>query len=194
MVGDATVLATYEGKPAAAKTDRTLWLGFRPGFDHACLYPAPSMGLWGEPVWPFDINQATLAAERRGPRQWIGHIIEMAGIEPPIEVRHNGRPAAHIEVLIRRHGPQAIVFFINHDPISGSYELTGDLLTAAEMCREIRSGVELKREPLGVFTLAIDAHEVAMVAVGDANFVMQRQRAQDGVVAPEQVKPMPPYD
>lgn len=185
-----TAVATYEGKVCAVETARTLWTGFRPGFDHACIFPLKLMRKWGEPVWPFHRTLSRDGAGRAAPRQWITRIVKKAGIKPWLDVSFAGKRSPHIEILPRRddHG-NALIFVINHEDQAGTYQLAGELLAKSEALCEVRSGTRLERREDGKVSLAIPTFDVAIIAAGVKPFVAARLAAHQAIGA--QVKPMP---
>ena len=187
---NAVPIATFKDEICAVATERTVWTGFRPGFDHACLFPVYDMRVYGEPIWPFEINQATSAEQRRGPREWILRVVRQAGIQPLVEVRHAGISASHIEVLVRRDREgNALVWLINHEGIGGVHLMESAWLSQAGQACELRSGSPLTPDKDGLFAVDIPALDVAIVAVGTESFVAERLRAQRAV--PGTIEDMP---
>jgi hypothetical protein len=185
-----TALATYNGEVCAVETAQTVWTGFRPGFDHACIFPLPLMHKWGEPAWPFDVSLSADAEGRAAAREWIVRIVEKAGIEPRLHVSLNGKPAPHIEVLCRADSAgNALLFLINQEAKGGVYRLSGGLLSAADAVCEIRSGTRLDKAADGHVSVNIPAFDVVMLAAGAKSFVAERLAAHKAIKA--DVKPMP---
>jgi|GEM_PF-2772937 len=173
----ATVLARYGDDVAAVETERTVWTGFRPGWDAACEMPVPFMRSWGEPVWPYKYDPGV---GNRGAtaRAVFAYVLSKAGIEPPLKVERNGEPAPEIEVRSRvgKDGNR-MVWLINHGDTEASCSVKGDWLAKAEVVADVRSGKPIKvRE--GTTELKIPAGEVMMLALGEDRFVRNAQAAQ----------------
>ena len=195
VTGQATaagrVLATYGSEVAAVETERTVWTGFRPGFDHACLFPARWMGLSGEPIWPFDVNRATTAEQRSGPRRYLRRILDKAGVKPIVAVRCGGIAAPNIEVLVRRDVKgNAMVFLVNHESRGAEYELAAEFLSDAEAVCELRTGQAPSKSRDGRFRLPIAAEDVSILVAGSRGFVARRLSSQKKVKLPQDVKPI----
>ena len=187
-----TALATYNGEVCAVETDRALWTGFRPGFDHACIFPLDLMRKWGEPTWPFDDQLSRDAAGRAAPRNWLTRIVKKAGIKPRVDVSMDGDPCPHIEVLLRSDADgNALIFVINHEGKAGTYRLGGDALRTREALCEVRTGTWLKRRDDGSCALRIPSFDVALVAAGTKAFAEARLAAHRGIK--RDVKPMPAF-
>ncbi len=194
VVGDvqrgASVVASYGTEPCAVETERTLWTGFRPGFDHATLFPVITMRQFGEPIWPFEITEAKTAADREGPRRWITRIVEKAGVTRPVEVTLEGKLAANVELLRREAGGNQLIWLINHEERPGTYKVTGSALTG-ESAAELLGDQPLVRDADGGYSVKLDGHRVAILAVGTPSFVQERLAAQRRV--PKEIPPMPEY-
>ncbi|MCF7849144.1 MAG: hypothetical protein K9M45_09855 [Kiritimatiellales bacterium] len=190
---DAKVVASYNTEPVAVETDRTLWLGFRPGHDHACLFPVYDMRQFGEPIWPFEINDATTAAERSGPRAWITRIVEKADVERPLEATLNGTPAPQLEILTRLDDAgNRMVWIVNHENTGGAVTLAGPALTTVDSVAELLSGKKLNVSKHGSVDFPVGPGQVAMLAAGTSSFVNARLDAQAEV--PDTIPPIPTYN
>ncbi len=184
-----TVLATYGTEPVAVETERTIWVGFRPGHDHACLFPVYDMRQFGEPVWPFEINTATTAAERAGPRAWITRIVHKAGIERPLQATLDGKPAPQLELLTRvAPNGDRLIWIVNHEETGGIVTVTGPALAGIEAAAELLSGTPL---PVAELRFPIGPGHVAIVATGGKAHVDARLAAQAKV--PTTIPDMPAY-
>lgn len=189
----ATVVATYGTQPVAAETEKTLWVGFRPGVDHAALFPVYQLRTFGEPIWPFEINTARNAAERAAPTRWFDRIIEKSGIDRPMIVTHEGEAAPEIELLTRAaSNGDRLIFLINHDlEIGGRYTLSGSVLKKLKAVGDVRAGKKLALSDDGAIHIQIAPGTVALLAAGSESFVNSRLEAQKRV--PTNIPPMPVF-
>ncbi|MFA6291067.1 MAG: hypothetical protein WC637_04760 [Victivallales bacterium] len=192
-VSGVKVLASYGTEVCAVETAQTVWTGFRPGFDHACIFPLEEMRKWGEPVWPFDKNLSANAAQRAGARQWITRIIEKAGIKAPLELTLDGKPCPWIEILIRQDlAGNAMIFLINHEMISGEYLIGGILTNNPRHVGNLMDGNKIKPDAEGRIKVKIPPGDVILLASGDADFVTKRIAAQQKV--PKKYKDMAVFE
>jgi hypothetical protein len=178
----AKVLALYGTEVCAVETEKTVWTGFRPGFDHAYTFPVDIMLKWGEKIWPFEINTATTARERTSSRQWITKILEKAGVKPPVEVFYKGESAPHVEVIVRQNRTgDSFIFVINHEDAAGEYLLKSRLFTSAEAIGELRNGLTLKTDAAGGVSVNLHGGDVAIIAAGSGPFVQARISAHKNI-------------
>lgn len=180
------IVARFGGEACAIETAQTLWLGFRPGFDHACVFPLREMAKWGEQVWPFDKTLSADAKSCSSSRNWISRILDKAGIKPEFDITYDGQPCPWLEVLKRgdRNG-DALLFLIDHEGHAGKYKLKG-LQTAAV---DLMSGKTLQSANDGSVEIDIPAKQVVMLAIGTKQFREERLKAHQAVS--RDIPPMP---
>ncbi|MCF7854052.1 MAG: hypothetical protein K9N51_04580 [Candidatus Pacebacteria bacterium] len=188
----AKALAAYRGGVCAVETERTLWLGFRPGFDLACRFPKKQMFLWGEPVWPFDntIQQKAAGTARSSARQWLTRILRKARLEPVFDIRQNGQPAPYLE-LLNRETPagDGLLIVINHEDASGVHTLASARLTAAATAHNLSADSPLQLDAAGRYAVAIEPGGVVLIVYGSDTFVQERAAAHRAI--DRTVKDMP---
>ena len=171
-------IANFEGEPCAVETARTLWLGFRPGFDHACVFPLRQMAKWGESVWPFDKTLSTDAKGCSSSRGWIARILDKAGVKPEIALSLNGQSCPWIEILKRGDKDEnSLIFLIDHEGQGGKYQMKSLKGEAVDLM----SGKPLARTADGTIEIEIPAKRVVMLAVGSKEFIDGRLKAHQAV-------------
>jgi hypothetical protein len=166
-----------------------VWTGFRPGFDHAMVYPLKAMRGWGEPIWPYDVTLSQNVTGRASARAWLGRLLTKAGLTPRTRVTLDGAPALHVETLLRLDANgNGLLLLINHEDRPGDYTVASADLARVEQVAEVRAGTDLPvRE--GAVQVALGGGKVAILALGTADFVAERRAAHAAIR--QEVAPMP---
>ncbi len=193
-VGEGVAVARFGDAVCAVETERTLWTGFRPGFDLACVFPIVEMTKWGEPVWPFDgVALTGRDPTRDSARHWVERIVRKAGITPELTVTLDGRHCPDIEVLIREQdNGDALIILISHHAPDGLYTLQGQRLADAESAANLMADAVLDVDPSGAGHVRIQSGNVILIAIGSESFVTARRVAHR--LVPRETPPMPIID
>ena len=189
-VDTATVL---RGKPIAwlgdeacgVETERTVWLGTRPGMSLHAISPRMSMNRTTEPCNPYVTAVSPSYQTHRPYVDIIAYAARKAGVKRLVTVTRNGRIPCSLEVLPRvdeRGTLMALV--ISHDASGADYQVTIDPAHLAAPGLQGAEAFDLLNERVietatdGRFPLTVPPWKVAVFMVGTAQALAPVKKAQ----------------
>jgi hypothetical protein len=120
-------IAWYGDKVCGVETERTVWLGTRPGMDLHAIFPRMALSRMTEPCNPFVAVASPLYATHRPYVDAISYAARKAGIKRIVTVSLKGEVPCNLEVLPRADADGSLmVFVINHDATDAAYQVAVD--------------------------------------------------------------------
>jgi len=179
-------VAWLAGEVCGVETERTLWLGTRPGMSLHALAPRLSLSRPTEPANPF---VARVPDDPRGLEPYVALLtypVRKAGVRPPVAVTLRGRIPGHVEVLTRHDGQgNLMVFVINHHREKGAYDVAiSRPLPRRAMAWDLLGTKQIESPTDGLFPLALEPWGVAVLFIGTQGAlepVKQAQARLDGM-------------
>ncbi len=120
-------IAWYQKNVCGIETERTVWLGTRPGMSLHALAQRMSLSQTTEPCNPFLATVSNDYATHKGYVDLVAYAARRAGVRPLVTARLKGEIPCNLEVLPRidRKGNMLVVL-VNHDQTRASYDVTVD--------------------------------------------------------------------
>jgi hypothetical protein len=167
-------IAWHDGNVCGVETDRTLWLGIRPGMSMHALAPRITLSRTMEPCNPFLPNVSSDYATHKSYVDLLTYAARKAGVRPPVTIRSKGEVPCNLEVLPRvdRKG-NLMVVVINHDQTQTTYDVTVDPTTlrtkkieSSAVAWDLLRSKPVKQTGPGKFRLEVAAYRVAIFYLG----------------------------
>ena len=183
-------IAWYGGKVCGVETERTVWLGTRPGMSLHAVSPRMSLNRPTEPCNPY-VTEAPASYETHRPYvDVISYAARRAGVRRLVTVRRTGRVPCNLEVLPRAdEAGNLMVFVINHDATDATCQVTVDpahlkrpALRAAEAW-DLLGQKRIEKDTDGRFDLAVPPWKVAVFLIGPPDALAPIKAAQRRLAA-----------
>jgi hypothetical protein len=167
------------------ETDRTVWLGDRPGASIHALFPRIDLSRATEPVNPFVTDVGDDYERFRPYVNVLRRAAEKAGVLRPVTLIRDGVAPMNLEVLSRTDADGTLmVVVINHDATDATYDVTVEperlktpKLANAQAWDMLREAV-IEDATDGRFSLKIDPWRVAVFMVGSEAALAPVKEAQ----------------
>ena len=118
-------VAWYEDKVCGVETERTVWLGDRPGASIHALFPRMDLARVTEPVNPFTVNMGDDYEKFRPYVNALTRATQKAGVTRLVTLTRDGKLPCNLEVLPRGAADGTLmVVVVNHDATDASYDVT----------------------------------------------------------------------
>lgn len=179
-------IAWYQKNVCGIETERTVWLGFRPGMSLHALAPRMSMSRTMEPCNPFLATVSNDYATHKGYVDLLAYAARRAGVHPLVTLRNKGEVPCNLEVLPRvdRKG-NLLVVVANHDRTQTSYDVTVDpaslrskSIAPGAVAWDVLRAKALNQSAPGKFRLEVPAFRVAVFFLGSAEVLEPVKTAQ----------------
>ena len=178
-------IAWYGDKVCAVETERTVWLGDRPGASIHALFPRIDLSRSTEPVNPL-VTVAGSDYERFRPYvKALTRATDKAGVGRLVTLTRDGRLPCNLEVLPRLDADGTLmVIVVNHDATDATYDVT---ITPEHLQKPKLKGAQawdLLREQMiqektdGKFTLKVEPWRAAVFMVGTEQALAPVKAAQ----------------
>jgi hypothetical protein len=178
-------IAWYGDKVCGVETERTVWLGDRPGASLHALFPRLDLSRATEPVNPF-VTGVTDDYEKFRPYvQILTRAANKAGVQRLVTLTRDGVMPMNLEVLPRTDADGTLmVVVVNHDSTDAAYEVAIDpahlkkpLLKNAEAWDMLRETV-IEPATDGVFTFKVEPWRAGVFMVGSSNALARVKETQ----------------
>jgi len=191
--GEVNTGAVTKGKPVAwygervcgVETERTLWLGTRPGMSLHAIAPRISLSRTTEPCNPFLTKVSDDYKTHKPYVDLIAYLARRAGVRPLVQVTLKGEVPCNLEVLPRVDARgNMMVFVVNHDATDATYDVTVDSRYVKKKLPSRSTAWNLLRARLieertdGRFSLAVPPWRVAVLFVGSERVLKRVRVAQ----------------
>ena len=181
-----TPIAWYGQQICGAETDRTVWLGTRPGMDRHALSPRMSLNQTTEPCNPYVTQPIVDAYDVHRPYvDVVAYAARKAGIRRLVTITRDGQVPCNLEVLPRADSAGTLmVIVVNHDATAATYRVTVDPQhLACHRLQGVRAWNVLTEKALdvnaeGVFSLAIEPWRPAVFTIGTPSALAPIKEAQ----------------
>ena len=168
-VVDGKAIARYGKEVCGVETERTVWLGTRPGLGLHALAPRLSLSRPTEPGNPF-VAAAGSEEARRPYVDLIAHAARKAGVRPVVSATRGGRVASNIEVLPRADADgNLMVILVNHAAADAACQVAIDGshgLPKGAVAWDVLRAKPIEAPCDGRFEVAVPPWRVAVVFVG----------------------------
>ena len=178
-------IAWYGDAVCGVETERTVWLGTRPGMDLHAISPRMSMNRTTEPCNPYVTEVSDSYAPHKPYVDVIAYAAKKAGVKPLVTVTLGGRVPCNLEVLPRADADGTLmVFVINHDATDATYQvavapehLTRPALKGAQAW-DLLGARLIEDKTDGAFELKVEPWKVAVFMVGTEQALAPVKAAQ----------------
>ncbi|HUT33918.1 MAG TPA: hypothetical protein VNE39_10575 [Planctomycetota bacterium] len=192
--GEINTGAVTKGKPVAwhgdrvcgVETERTLWLGTRPGMDMHAIAPRMPLSRTTEPCNPF---LAEVSDNYRTHKPYVDLVAcsaRKAGVKPLVQLSLQGEVPCNLEVLPRVDDRgNLMVFVVNHDATEAAYDVAIDpaAVPKRSVALNLLKGETIEEATDGKFKLAVPPWRVAVFFVGAGQVLKRVQAAQAELAA-----------
>ena len=180
-VGKARPIAWYGEEVCGIETERTVWLGTRPGISIHAISPRVSLSRGTEPCNPFPSELPELYESHRPYAEAIGYAARKASITRPVTALLGDKLPMNLEVLPRvdKNGTLMVVV-ISHDKTEATYDVTVDAqyvkkgMQAWDMLNE----QVIEEDTDGQFKLKVPSWGVSVFMLGTGRALEPMQVAQ----------------
>jgi hypothetical protein len=178
-------IAWYGDKVCGVETERTVWIGDRPGASIHALFPRLDMSRGTEPVNPF-VTGVTDDYEKFRPYvNVLTRAADKAGVRRLVTLTRDGRMPCNLEVLPRLDADGTLmVVVVNHDATDAAYEVAIDpehlkkpKLKNAEAWDMLRETV-IEPATDGRFSFKVEPWRAAVFMVGSSNALARVKETQ----------------
>jgi len=178
-------VAWYGEKVCGVETERTVWLGDRPGASIHAIFPRMDLSRACEPVNPFVTRGADDYEKFRPYVKILTRAADKAGGRRLVSLTHDGKLPCNLEVLPRMDAEGTLmVIVVNHDATDAVYDVTIDLahlkkpgLKNAEAWDMLRDQV-IEPATDGQFPLRIEPWRAAVFMVGTEQVLAKVKEVQ----------------
>jgi len=178
-------VAWYGDKVCAIETERTVWLGDRPGVSIHAIFPRLDLSRGCEPVNPFLTRGSDDYEKFRPHVRVLARAADKAGVRRLVTLTRDGQFPCNLEVLPRLDAAGTLMaVVVNHDGTDAAYDVTiapehmaKPGLKNAEAWDMLREQV-LEAPTDGRFTLKVEPWRAAVFMVGTAEALAKIKEAQ----------------
>lgn len=179
-------IAWYGDKVCGVETERTVWLGDRPGASIHALFPRLDLSRGTEPVNPFVTGVGQDYERFRPYVNLLARAATKANITRVVTLTRDGKLPCNLEVLPRADADGTLmVVVVNHDATDATYDVTIDpgylqnpKLKGAQAWDMLREHV-IQEKTDGKFTLKVEPWRAAVFMVGPEKALAPIKAAQD---------------
>ena len=188
-IGSATAagrpIAWHDEQVCGVETERTVWLGTRPGMSMHAIAPRMSLSRTTEPCNPFLAQVSDRYESHRPYVDIIAYAARRAGVRPLVTLSLNGRIPCNLEVLPRvDEAGNMMVIVINHDQTDATYDVRIARQYVAEKLPEGATALDLLGDEVieedtdGRFPFAVPPGRPAVLFIGAGDVLARVREAQ----------------
>lgn len=178
-------IARYGDEVCGVETEKTVWLGTRPGLSLHAIAPRLSLSRPTEPANPYPVEVSDNYSTHKPYVDVIAYAARKAGVKRIVTMKLRGDIPCNLEVLPRvdKDG-NIMVIVINHDGTNATYRVTIDSdyvknkLPAKSTAWNLLKTKLIEKETDGQFNLAVPARRVAVFFVGSEEVLEPVRQAQ----------------
>ena len=165
-------IAWWGDRVCGVETDRTVWLGTRPGMSLHAISPRMSMNRTTEPCNPYVTRVPAKYEAHRPYVEAVSYAARKARVRRLVTVRQGGRIPCNLEVLPRTDGEGNLMcFVIDHDGTGGACDVTVDPAHLGKLPRgaqvwDLLNEKLIEERTDGKFALTVPAWKVAVFLLG----------------------------
>lgn len=167
-------IAWYGDEVCGVETEKTIWLGLRPGGDIHAMASRMSMHRGTSPCNPYLPDPPQPYAARVPYRDIIAYAAEKAGVRRAVTLTRGDELPANLEVLPRTDAQgNMMVVVINHDATDATYQVQVDrtrldaIHSPAPQAWNLLAAERIEKDTDGQFDLAVPAWGVAAFLIGE---------------------------
>jgi len=196
--GEINTAEAVGGKPIAwygkavcgVETERTVWLGTRPGMSLHALAPRKSRSRTSGPVNPFVVEVPDPYESHRPYVDLIAYATRKAGLRPPVALTRRGRTPCNLEVLPRADDQgNLMVVVVNHDATAATCDVDvaatwADFrLANRSTAWNVLEDEVIERNTDGRFRVRVPPYRPAVFFVGSTTALQRVREAQARLAA-----------
>ncbi len=183
-------IAWYKGQVCGVETERTVWLGTRPGVSLHAIAPRLSLSRPTEPCNPYPVEVSPKYATHKPYVDLLAYAARKAGVRPLVRITLGRETPYNLEVLPRVDAEgNMMVIVVNHDDTDAVYDVQIDPRYVAQKLPKKSTawnaleGKLIERKTDGRFKLAVPPFRPAVFFVGSQEVLEPIQKAQASLAA-----------